>query len=293
MIETLSGTKETVNYLGDSTIRLYDNIEAENYPLHWHSSLEIIMPIENIYTVYCNDEEYVLQEGDILIISSGVLHQLTAPSKGRRYIIIADLSQLNSLNEFNTLVGILSPIVHITPNNSPKIVKRLQILINNIVNEYGNASLYRDTVMYTILLSIFTIIGRNHAIEEIFPRTNSSKQMEYSTVFLTVCNYINNHFNENITLEQVADLAGFSKYHFSRIFKQYSDVSFYQYLNKTRIMHATSLLRNPAISINTVSQQCGFTSMSAFIRMFKIQKGCTPSEYKGMYLQRREIQEHK
>jgi AraC-like DNA-binding protein len=283
MIEQLNGNKETVNYASNTSIRLYNNDEHEDYPVHWHTSLEIIMPTENIYTVYCNNVEYVLQKGDILFISSGVLHQLNAPTSGRRYIILADLTPLNSMREFESLIALLSPIVHITPTNSPKIHDRLQRLISSIAIEYESDALFKDTVIYSKLISIFALIGRNSTFEKTALDTNSSKELEYSKIFLSVCDYINKHFNENITLEQVADLAGFSKYHFSRIFRQYAEISFYQYLNKKRIMHAASLLMEPDISITEISLQCGFSSISAFIRMFKIHKSCTPSDFKKMY----------
>lgn len=283
MIEMLNGNKETVNYASNTSIRLYDNDEQEDYPVHWHTPLEIIMPIENIYTAHCNNIEYVLNEGDILFISSGVLHQLTAPAKGRRYIILADLSPLNSMREFESLIALLSPVVHITPANSPKIHERLQRLIYSIGTEYENDALFKDTVIYSKLISIFALIGRNSTLEKTSLDTNSSKELEYSKIFLSVCDYINKHFSENITLEQVADLAGFSKYHFSRIFRQYAEISFYQYLNKRRIMHAATLLMEPELTITEISLQSGFSSISAFIRMFKIHKGCTPSEFKKMY----------
>ncbi len=283
MIEQLDGNKETVNYASNTSIRLYDNDEQEDYPVHWHTPLEIIMPTKNNYTVYCNNIEYVLNEGDILFISSGVLHQLHAPDNGRRFIILADLTPLNSMREFESLTAILSPIVHITPANSPKIHEGLQRLIHSIATEYKSDAVFKDTVIYSKLISIFALIGRNSTLEKTAIDTNSSKELEYSKIFLSVCDYINKHFSENITLEQVADLAGFSKYHFSRIFRQYADIPFYQYLNKKRIMHAATLLMEPDMSITEISLQCGFSSISAFIRMFKIHKNCTPSEFKKMY----------
>ncbi len=282
MIKTLNGTKETVDFPINSTIRVYDNVQEDDYPLHWHTSLEIIMPIDNIYTVYCNEEVYVLKEGDILFISPGVLHRLTSPDNGRRYIILADLSQLDSMNEFKSLTAILYPVVNVTSDNSPKIYERLQRLIHSIASEYESESLYHDTVIYSKLISIFTIIGRNYALSKVPLPDNNLKQIENSQIFLSICSYINEHFHENITLEQVADQAGFSKFYFSRIFKQYTDISFYQYLNRKRIMHAASLLMVPDITVAEVARQCGFGSISAFIRMFKIHKGCKPSEFKGM-----------
>ena len=51
MIENLNGIRETVNYRKDTRLRLYNNVQIEDYPDHWHTPVEIIMPIENIYSV--------------------------------------------------------------------------------------------------------------------------------------------------------------------------------------------------------------------------------------------------
>ena len=47
MIENLSGLHETVNYRQNTQMRLYNNDEAENYPPHWHTPFELIMPTRN------------------------------------------------------------------------------------------------------------------------------------------------------------------------------------------------------------------------------------------------------
>ena len=100
---------------------------------------------------------------------------------------------------------------------------------------------------------------------------------------MDVCSYINDHCTEELTLDTVAARAGFSKYHFTRLFKQFTNVSFYKYLNQKRIENAERLLTNPQMSVTEVSLASGFSSLSSFIRMFKLVKGCTPSEYRALY----------
>ena len=78
-------------------------------------------------------------------------------------------------------------------------------------------------------------------------------------------------------------LSGFSKFYFSRLFKQFTNVSFYKYVNQKRIEKAAKMLTEPNISITNVALSCGFESLSSFIRMFKIVKGCTPTEFRNMY----------
>lgn len=79
MIETLDGIFETVNYKLSTSIKLYDNDEYEDYPPHWHTTMEIIMPTENIYTVECSSQKVILREEDIALICPCCIHTLFAP----------------------------------------------------------------------------------------------------------------------------------------------------------------------------------------------------------------------
>ena len=95
MIEQLEGIYERVNFVKNSSILLHYNREYENYPIHWHTAMEIIMPLENNYTVIINKVTYNLSKGDILIIPPGDLHELFAPPTGSRIILQFDFSLIN------------------------------------------------------------------------------------------------------------------------------------------------------------------------------------------------------
>lgn len=201
-------------YKQSTSIKLYDNDEYEDYPAHWHTNPEIIMPTENIYTVECYNQVITLREGDIVLICPGCIHTLYAPEKGRRIIFQADINPLRFIKEIETLVTIISPLIVITPEDFPSIYDKVKSLLLEIKNEY---------------------------------------------------------------------LSGFSKFYFSRLFKQFTNVSFYKYVNQKRIEKAAEMLTEPNISITNVALSCGFESLSSFIRMFKIVKGCTPTEFRNMY----------
>ena len=78
MIHKLSGIHETVDFREDEQVCLYYNDEYENYPPHWHTSFEVLMPIVNGYKALCGGKEYNLREGDVLIIGPCMLHELLA-----------------------------------------------------------------------------------------------------------------------------------------------------------------------------------------------------------------------
>ena len=283
MIETLNGIQETVNFKEYTGLRLYDNEDCEDYPAHWHAPLEILMPLKNEYHAICNNTHYHLREGDILIINSGVIHTLMAPPEGRRIIFQPNFNLLHNIKDLESTLTIISPTALITPENSPSIHGKIQQLMLEILDEYKADAPLSEASIYSKLISLFVLIGRNITETSEIPTTDNSKQKIYAEKFLYVCEYINEHCTEDLSLDFVADLTGFSKFHFTRLFKQFTGISFYKYLNQKRIANAESLLINPDISVTEVAILSGFTSLSAFIRMFKLIKNCTPTEFRSMY----------
>jgi AraC-like DNA-binding protein len=284
LIETLNGNHEIVNYHGDFKIRIYLNNEYEDYPQHWHTDSEIIMPTEKDYKVIIDETTYNLNEEDILIIPPGVLHQLFAPPTGIRIIMQFDCSLLYSLNGFNSAFHMFRPCVTITPSSMPNIHKELTTLIHDITSEYFSTQPFREASAYSMLIRFFTILGRNYMNRnDKFLTIKKQKQHEYVDLFLNVCNYINDHCTENINMDDIASIAGFSKYHFSRLFKQVMNVSCYEYLINRRIMYAEKLLIDPDLTIMQVAMKSGFSSLATFNRVFKAKNHCTPKEYKALY----------
>lgn len=283
MIHHLSGIHETADYRTDTQICLYYNDENENYPPHWHTPFEVIMPVKNGYTVVVGEQHYELREGDILLICPGIVHELFAPESGERIIFQPSLSQIQ-IRELDLLISLLRPAVLITKEEFPDFHPVAQKLMLEIKEEYFLCESYYETAIYSRFMRILVDIGRLHgALKHPVSDASNSRQKDYLDKFLYITNYINEHFAENLSLEQVADLAGFSKYHFTRLFKQYTDTSFYKYLNQKRIDYAKTLLLDPDLPVIDVALQCGFSSLSAFLRMFKQLNKCTPTEFRNMY----------
>jgi AraC-like DNA-binding protein len=92
--------------------------------------------------------------------------------------------------------------------------------------------------------------------------------------------YINLHYREDLPLEFIAKIAGFSKYHFTRWFKQFAGISFYEYLTQVRMQVAESMLANTEVPITEIALESGFQSIATFNRVFKHSHNLTPSEYR-------------
>ncbi|HWT73483.1 MAG TPA: AraC family transcriptional regulator [Mobilitalea sp.] len=284
MIEKLNGTRETVVHPDIPNVRVYYNTEVENYPMHWHTDIEVIMAVENIYTIIINKKTYVLNPGDIIMIPSGEIHELYAPPTGRRIIILFDNSILNNLSGIDSINNGFYPCIVIRSCNECSYYSQVVKMLEQMTDEYYARPPLCEASIYSMSMYLFVMIGRN-CISQDQPNivTKKLKQHQYIDKFLSVCKYINEHCTEDITVDELATLAGFSKYHFSRLFYNFSGATYYDYLMKRRIMYAEALLCDPNLSIVEIAMQSGFNSLATFNRNFRDIRKCTPSEYRSMY----------
>lgn len=283
MIEILNGTHETVSYSEKSGVSLYHNHEAEDYPVHWHIAFEIIMPCKGGYSVSIASEKITFSEGDILLIPPGELHALFAPPSGERLIMLFDYTLIFNLPGMDSLLHLFHPYKLIRRTEYPDLAGQLQRCFLEIESEYTTEQPFVESSIYALLLRLFVAIGRASICgSSRFPNTTPGKQHEYVAKFLSICNYISEHCTEALTVDDLAAQAGFSKFHFSRLFKQFAGISCYDYLISKRIAYAERLLNLPDLSITEVAAQAGFNSLSTFNRVFKAAKNCSPSEYKSL-----------
>lgn len=282
----IAGTQEKTHYTEDnSSVFMWINHEPGGFPLHWHSTAEIIMPLDNSYTVIMNKTTYHLKERDILIIPPGTLHELTPPPAGYRLVLLFDLSALNKFKGFTRLFSLFSLSSLITAETMPEICREEQELLIRVAEEYADGGDLAEPSILALLIQFFVLLARNKddTVPSSLPAMQPNKQREYIEKFNIIFEYIEHHYMEDITLDSVAAQIGFSKFHFSRLFRQFTDTSFYDYLCARRIKAAESLLLDPNLPITEVALQSGFASISTFNRVFKKIKECTPTEFKEFY----------
>ena len=91
--------------------------------------------------------------------------------------------------------------------------------------------------------------------------------------------YIEQHYQEKITVEALALRSGYSASHFARVFAKVYNTSPIQYVNQVRILHAKNLLRTGQYSMAEIAQECGFSNVYYFSRCFKQITGTTPAKW--------------
>ena len=98
-----------------------------------------------------------------------------------------------------------------------------------------------------------------------------------------VAAHIETHFDEKLTLEELAEVAGYSPRHFQRVFKQIFKTSAIEHLLRVRIRHAAARLVETKDDLSTVAAECGFHDQSHFSNQFKRLRGMTPSAYRKRF----------
>jgi len=280
MIKKLEGTFETVEFEGNLTVHLYKNTEFENYPLHWHNAIEITMPLENNYTYRIHNVDYELNEFDLIIVPPGELHEIISPPTGKRLIFLCEFSFFYNNSPFTPLLPMLTSITVIR-NKESQLHDRVAALFQEMCHEFTAADSLMELAVYSKLLQILMFIRRhNLAASNPFGNSPFSKQKEYMEKMLKVTRYINDNYRQDISLENLSGIAGYSKFHFSRVFKQYAGMTHTDYLNQVRIKAAENMMLNPNIPITEIAMNSGFNSITTFNRTFKKIKNYTPSKFK-------------
>lgn len=278
----MKDNQEFVHFRSDSLHRIWFNEQTECYEEHWHSAMEIMVPIENWYESTINGVPYHIEPGNILIVPSGVIHSITAPPTGQRFIFLMDASIISSIPGYSGLQSLLSAPICLSRDANTQFYDQVYQILVQMRNVYFNNEDFADIKLQALLIHfLLKLTESRNVADEVFPNVRLYKQQEYLQKFNQVLAYIDEHYTENIMLEDIADQAGFSKFHFSRLFKQYTDFTFCDYLNFKRIKEAEKFLGMLDYSITEVALMTGFSSISTFNRLFKKQHNCTPSEYRA------------
>lgn len=273
-IHNINGDFETVDFAENRHIIVYDNIQNEEYPIHWHNSIEIVVPLTEKYIVNCSGEKYILNEREILIIPAGTLHRIDA-QKGRRIFLLMDYSTISCNPALNCISAFIQSPIHLSIKSDEEILSKLNYMIQEIYREYFDYNATSEIYIYIKFLTLlydvikYKILGNN--------RTEPS---ESDKIFEAIIKYINQNYMNDISLDTLAKVSGYSKFYFSKMFYKYTNSSVPDFINKRRIKASELLLADDKYSITDIAGLTGFSSITTFNRVFKKINGCTPSEFR-------------
>lgn len=261
------------------------NHSLEVHP-HWHTEVEILYFIRGTAKQQVNDYFFIAEAGDIVIINKNQLHS-TYSYEGEKCDILVIMfdtySVLESSDEkdehsaaffYSSSIRYKNPI---KPCQDPK----MQILeCLNLINE--ELIIKSDSYRFIITSHLYklTYLLTQQSLYDVFHINENSlrkvKQMLQNTFKL-----IDDSYYENISLKRAAASSNLSIPHFCKIFKEATGMTFNDYLSFYRVNRSERLLASDK-SITEIALECGFGSLSTFIRNFKKHKKIPPSEYKRL-----------
>ena len=255
-----------------------------NYvPMHWHSEFEINFIHHGMAEFICDDEKFTSSIGDIVIIQPNVMHSIyprvdTRPDYDTLVFSDEIFGTFNSDRYINQCIkplinGSMRVQMHIT--SEYYYYNQIRTIVENIFSCAKGNTPHLDMLMRSELLRLFWLLETDTTIDTNFYKANE--------IVRPAIEYITNHYNEVITIKQLAKVVHLSESYFMNQFQKYVGLSTTEYISHFRINKACKELINSKKNILEIAFSSGFHNVSNFNRQFKKITGCSPTEYRKKF----------
>lgn len=247
-----------------------DTVNSTYFPPNWHENIELLLCLSGQGYVKCDTETLDFTPGTLVVINSNVLHSVHSTDEVvYRCLIIG--------NTFCKESGL--DMTKIRLQNSLR-DDHVSALYTAVVDAIGQHQAYPQQhsiarVRCALLALLIQLCERYTADDE---KAENAVSPSVDRVKHTIL-YIKNHLSEKLTLDDIAQHVGISKYHLSREFKVLTGQTVFEMVNLIRCKEAKRLIMNGA-SVSEAASACGFENISYFSRCFKQRFGTLPSQYK-------------
>ena len=233
---------------------------------HWHANIELLYIVSWKALVSIDDEKVIANRGEIVIIDSNSIHSIESYSDEVVYFcLIMDSNFCRSLN-FDTINCRFHNLTR-----DPEMRNIFQI----IANECHQSKPHYQKAVRALCNTMLILLYRNQLIEKREPSRSKSNRM---SVIKQSIEYIHHNFQRDLSLDEISQEVGISKYYFCRIFKEITGITVNNYIIQVRCNHAHQLLAESDISVAECGESCGFNSTAYFTKCFKAQFGFPPSK---------------
>ena len=231
---------------------------------HYHKSIEIIYCIRGKVRIRIDNNNYILEQDDICFIPSFTVHNF------------------ESVTEDNEIMGIVFSYDYFTDFLKDFPNKTLPYVMNNKEENAKCKDYLHDffTIFWT-KKDIMCHLKKQAFIDELLFRLACVYELEDAnngaiTKRITdVLEYINQHYDEDISLVKLADKFGYNSQYLSRIFNNTLGENLTSYINNLRIEKVNAILSNNKenYSLNEIIEKCGFNSSATYYRVKKKSEG--------------------
>ena len=250
--------------------------------IHWHEEVEIIVIKKGTGIVSVNLTEYKVCEGDAVFIMSGQLHSISQLENSTMEYenILFRPSMLKATGSDLCWDQFISPLISSKKTICPLICadKMIESGIAEYIQKIDKLC-DEKSAGYQIAVKGYLYLMLHRLVSEIGETFSQISQKNIDKI-KTILSYVEQHYSENITVEEAAELCFYSKSYFMKFFKESMGVSFINYLNDYRLETAANMLRATDGNILEIACACGFDNLSYFNRSFKKKYKITPGKYR-------------
>lgn len=266
-VRTEEGIPARIYYGGSGLDKL-------RYPLHWHHNLEFDLVLEGCIRGRIGQMDTEARPGEIFFVNSDELHETDASGEAMRSVTILLSDEL--LREY--CPDLDSYCFRFEKGSDQE--KRLAKLILACGEAYVRKNEYYELELSVLLREICLILLREcrelkHITAGIGKKTEVTGRIKQSI------SYMEQNYENPVTIERMGEVMGMTPSYFSRFFRQSTGQTFHSYLMSIRICHARKELEESEKSITQIAFDCGFPNVKSFIETFKKEHGTTPARYRS------------
>lgn len=261
--------------------------------LHQHNGIEMIYVLKGDATHLIRDKngferKSVLQEGSFVILDYGSSHAFSSCSNDfliinflfRPSLINRKLSEAHSFEEIarHPIIGFDYDMLREPPVNHHFEDEDKKILS---IFEKAHAAFNKNIPGRTPLLRCYAMEIMIHAMQRLL--VTVPPHGDSNTTIAAICDYIDEHYKEDITLTKICQEKYFSLPYISKKFKRVRGLSFEQYLQQVRVHHACTLLLETDMTIDAIANHVNYSDIASFRRAFKRMTGKSPSVFRRTF----------
>lgn len=236
---------------------------------HWHRSIEIFMVFEGHLKFYLNDLEQELNPGEFVLVNSNEIHAIDSPEPNKTVVIQIPLKTFSDYFTGEQYIR----FTHEAKKQDVQVVD----LIREMFAAYGKKETGYDMRVksgYYMLLYMLVSVYR-----ELDVKDELLKQNRKLNKLTPITNYMKEHYQEELSLEALAEVFGYTPAYISRMFQKYAGINYKDYLQGVRVEYAFAELNRAEHTVSEVAFHHGFPSSRAFSKAFQKKYGMLPSAY--------------
>ncbi len=271
-------TRFPISYSLNKTVKPRDYLSGNL----WHEQIEIKYYLKGSAEIICDNNIYIAQKGDVVIINPCERHY-TEVHLGNPLYHLIDIDPKLLYSNLPDIIDskYIEPMFsgNLKFNNLIRDNKKIISVVQQIFKEIENREDGYEIQVKGLIFSLIAHLIRDEVKKTKYP--NLLKNIaEYNSRLELAFQYINDHYQSRIKLEELARLCHMSVKYFCKIFKNLTGVSTITYINELRINKACILLSTSDLTVGEISERCGFSDEGYFSRCFKAQKDVPPQLYR-------------